>query len=91
MPTTSGTYPWSFVTQIFHNGQPSFKVVLPSLPTFSHFKSLNIEQSKKAMTYATKHRSFIDIFHLRTGYLNYIKQSFNFLFISAYEFMNISV
>jgi hypothetical protein len=22
--TTSGTYPWSFVTQIFHNGQPSY-------------------------------------------------------------------
>jgi hypothetical protein len=21
--TTSGTYPWSFVTQIFHNGRPS--------------------------------------------------------------------
>ena len=21
--TTSGTYPWSFVSQIFHNGQPS--------------------------------------------------------------------
>jgi len=21
--TTRGTYPWSFVTQIFHNGQPS--------------------------------------------------------------------
>jgi hypothetical protein len=21
--TPSGTYPWSFVTQIFHNGQPS--------------------------------------------------------------------
>jgi hypothetical protein len=21
--TTSVTYPWSFVTQIFHNGQPS--------------------------------------------------------------------
>jgi hypothetical protein len=21
--TTSGTYPWSFVTQIFNNGQPS--------------------------------------------------------------------
>ena len=20
--TTSGTYPWSFVTNIFHNGQP---------------------------------------------------------------------
>jgi hypothetical protein len=23
MFATSGTYPWSFVTQIFHNGQPS--------------------------------------------------------------------
>jgi len=23
MSTTSGTYPWSFVTQKFHNGQPS--------------------------------------------------------------------
>ena len=23
MFTTSGTYPWSFVTQIFHNGHPS--------------------------------------------------------------------
>ena len=23
MFTTSGTYPWSFVTQIFYNGQPS--------------------------------------------------------------------
>ena len=22
--TTSGTFPWSFVTQIFHNGQPSY-------------------------------------------------------------------
>jgi hypothetical protein len=21
--TTGGTYPWSFVTQIFHSGQPS--------------------------------------------------------------------
>jgi len=24
MFTTSGTYPWSFVTQIFHNGQPRY-------------------------------------------------------------------
>jgi len=23
VPRTSGTYPWSFVTQIYHNGQPS--------------------------------------------------------------------
>jgi len=37
--TTSGTYPWSFVTQIFHNGQPShggdrklFEVMNSTLP-----------------------------------------------------------
>ena len=39
MFTTSGTYPWSFVTQIFHNGPPShggdrnvFKVMTSTLP-----------------------------------------------------------
>jgi hypothetical protein len=37
--TTSGTYPWSFVTLIFHNGQSSqrgarqiFKVMTSTLP-----------------------------------------------------------
>jgi hypothetical protein len=37
--TTSGTYPWSFVTQIFHSGQPSHggdrkisEVMTPTLP-----------------------------------------------------------
>ena len=25
--TTSGTYPWSFVTQIFHNGQPNQQIM----------------------------------------------------------------
>jgi hypothetical protein len=37
--TTSGTYPWSFVTQIFHNGLPShggdrniFEVMTSTLP-----------------------------------------------------------
>jgi hypothetical protein len=37
--TTSETYPWSFVTQIFHNGQPSqgvdriiFEVMTSTLP-----------------------------------------------------------
>ena len=37
--TTSGTYPWSFVIQIFHNGQPShggnhniFEVMASTLP-----------------------------------------------------------
>jgi hypothetical protein len=36
---TSGTYPWSFVTQTFHNGQPShggdrkiFEVMTSTLP-----------------------------------------------------------
>ena len=39
MLTTSGTYLWSFVTQIFHNGQPShggdhkiFEVMTSTLP-----------------------------------------------------------
>ena len=39
MFTTSGAYPWSFVTQIFHNGQPShcgdrksFEVMTSTLP-----------------------------------------------------------
>ena len=39
MFTTSGTYPWSFVTQIFQNGQPSqgdgrkiFEVMTSTLP-----------------------------------------------------------
>jgi len=37
--TTSGTYPWSFVTQVFHNGEPShggdrkiFEVMTSHLP-----------------------------------------------------------
>jgi hypothetical protein len=40
--TTSGTYPWSFVTHIFHNGQPShrsdreiFEVMTLILPVLS--------------------------------------------------------
>ena len=39
MFTTSGTYPWSFVTQIYHNVQPShggdrtiFEVMTSTLP-----------------------------------------------------------
>jgi len=47
--TTSGTYPWSFVTQVFHNGQPShggdrkfFEVTTSTLPkgTLSSVASL---------------------------------------------------
>ena len=32
--TTSGTYPWSFVTQIFHNGQLSRGVIFSGLSIF---------------------------------------------------------
>ena len=43
MLTTSGTYPWSFVTQIFHIGQPShggdrktFEVMISTQPRGTH-------------------------------------------------------
>ena len=43
MLTTSGTHPWSFVTQIVHSGQPShsgdreiFEVVISTLPKGTH-------------------------------------------------------
>ena len=32
MLTKNGTYQWSFVTQIFHNGQPTFKVMTSTYP-----------------------------------------------------------
>ena len=37
---TSGTYPWSFVTQIFHNSQPSHggnRIIFEVNPWFSSF------------------------------------------------------
>jgi hypothetical protein len=36
--TTSGKYPWSFVTQIFHNGQPRQDILL----YYTVMKSLKI-------------------------------------------------
>jgi hypothetical protein len=36
--TTSGTYPWSFVTHIFHSGQPSR---VGDLKTFEVMTSIN--------------------------------------------------
>jgi len=43
--TTSGTYPWSFVTQIFDNGQPShagdrktFEVITSTEPRKLNYK-----------------------------------------------------
>ena len=44
--TTSGTYPWSFVTQVFHSGQPSHggdcKTLFAFLPFF--FWSLSCQR-----------------------------------------------
>ena len=57
MLTTSGTYPWSFVTQIFHSGQPShggvrkiFEVMTSTLPkgtigSVASFLAANIYQA----------------------------------------------
>jgi hypothetical protein len=50
--TTSGTYLWSFVTQIFHNGQPShggdrktFEVMTSTLRTAPIFSDVRISRS----------------------------------------------
>jgi hypothetical protein len=39
--TTNGTYPWSFVTQIFHSGQPNHKAfeVLTLFQFIRHFRA----------------------------------------------------
>jgi hypothetical protein len=52
---TSGTYPWSFVTQIFHSGQPShggdrktFEVMTTRNPWFSSFLVSSNPLSRKS-------------------------------------------
>ena len=72
--TTSGTYPWSFVTQIFHNDQPShggdrqiFEVMTVTLPkVYSRKKSCTLNQIS----------IFELIMHmfLATLYQNYVKK-----------------
>jgi hypothetical protein len=49
--TTSGTYPWLFVTQIFHNGQPSigsdrkiFEVMISTLPKMLFIETIPCTQ-----------------------------------------------
>jgi hypothetical protein len=73
--TTSGTYPWSFMTQIFHNGQPShsgdhkiFEVMTSTLPK-------GILDSVASLLAATLYQgnperttSFVISYHLRDKY-----------------------
>jgi len=46
--TTSGTYPWSFVTQIFNNGQPYEHI--PSQMTSQRFSQAWIDKEIKQMS-----------------------------------------
>ena len=49
MFTTSGTYPWSFVTQIFHNGQPSHRYPYTEIARFpGWFRHVNKSVGGKA-------------------------------------------
>jgi hypothetical protein len=49
---TSGTYPWSFVTQIFHNGQPMcnnaspFSLYSTIVVLFHYFRRLKPENDR---------------------------------------------
>jgi hypothetical protein len=71
--TTSGIYPWSFVTRIFHNSQPSnsgdrkiFEVITSTLPKFySRKKSCTLNQ-------ISIFKLIMDMF-LATLYQNYVK------------------
>jgi len=42
--TTSGTYPWSFVTQIFHNGQPKWWLQLNYLGSLASLLAVTFYQ-----------------------------------------------
>jgi hypothetical protein len=63
--TTSGTYPWSFVTQIFHSGQPSrgsnrkiFEVMTSTLPRGSFLVSNNPLSRKSWLEYLIRASKF---------------------------------
>jgi hypothetical protein len=76
MFTTSGTYPWSLVTQIFHNGQPShggdrktFKVTTSTSP----IRTLGSVSSLSAATLYQGHGTIMSIGLLK--YLNFLEDS----------------
>ena len=75
MITTSGTYPWSFVTQIFHIDQPGdggerkiFEVMISTLPkrTLGSVASLLAEPSIKEILIGTTSSGIS--YHLRDIY-----------------------
>ena len=60
MFTTSATYPWSFVTQIFHSGQPShggdrniFEVMTSTIDEKLHRNGEGMEHSAQQRCLAT--------------------------------------
>jgi hypothetical protein len=51
--TTSGTYPWSFVTQVFHSGQPSYFICsnIPTAPVYRVYISQLIWYTRVCSSY----------------------------------------
>ena len=76
MFTTSGTYPWSFVTQIFHNGQPChggdrkiFEVMTSTLPKGTLGSVASLLAATKSLIKSSQHNSF----HNKKPHQNWMK------------------
>ena len=61
---TSGTYPWSFVTQIFHNGQPChggdrkiFEVMTSTLPKGTLGSVVTLLAATKSLIKSSQHKA----------------------------------
>jgi hypothetical protein len=74
--TTSGTYPWSFVTQIFHNGQPChggdhniFEVMTSTLPKGNLGSVVSLLAATKSLIKSSQHNSF----HNKKPHQNWMK------------------
>ena len=79
MFTTSGTYPWSLVTQIFHSGQPSYGADL-SVSVVAFTFSLMVlmhHHSHQAGNY------IVNGHHLNSGTCNAQKNYHNFITIDT--------
>ena len=71
--TTSGTYPWSFVTQIFHSGQPShegdhkaFSSSAASLLAATPYQGNYDGNHKLCNIVSTENYFFVKCFHVKT-------------------------
>ena len=76
MFTTSGTFPWSFVTQIFHNGQPChggdrkiFEVMTSTLPKGTLGSVASLLAATKSLIKSSQHNSF----HNKKPHQNWMK------------------